>query len=135
MANLHISQERGGIAGLNEEFEKVIKWVPQDEPESDRQSSSRKRFREAKKGSTSTARKRFTGSYTRKWKERATTMAAIKNKQANGGGTWEFERGNLVGNIAKPIADIGASVCAMGRTRRGTMLCAFCSVQGDSGQH
>lgn len=39
MANLPISQEEGGIARLNqecqrmkEEFEKVIKWVPQDEP-------------------------------------------------------------------------------------------------------
>jgi hypothetical protein len=46
LANLHISQERSGIAGLNEESwrigdefqrmneesEKVIKWVPQDKP-------------------------------------------------------------------------------------------------------
>jgi hypothetical protein len=46
LANLHISEKRDGIAGLNEESkrmdeefqrmneesEKVIKWVPQDEP-------------------------------------------------------------------------------------------------------
>jgi hypothetical protein len=75
---------------------------------------------ETKKGSTNTAGKRFTGNYTRKYKERATAMAAIKNKQTNGGGTWEFGRGNLVETIAKPIADIGASVCAMGKARRGS---------------
>src|SRR5271155_4577531 len=56
------------------------------------------------------------------------------NKQTNRGGTWEFEKGNLVGNIAKPVADMGASVCAMGREgaerKLRIVLCAFCSIQG-----
>jgi hypothetical protein len=42
------------------------------------------------------------------------------NKQTNRGGTWEFERGNLMGNIAKPVADMKASVWAMGGAWRGS---------------
>jgi hypothetical protein len=76
------------------------------------------KIQRGQKGVDEYCRKEIYGQLHQKAERACNSNGSDQNKQTNGRGTWEFERGNLVGNIAKPIADIGASVCAMGRARR-----------------